>query len=165
MKLLIGAGLSALLLLGCTGTQNGAVEESVEVRAPSEKEVRPKNRPETDAAGLPATGSGIKVDDAARTSEAEAAKAVAPPTGAEQELGQTIATLGLLERDGFWLATPLVKTETPGRVVYLKSGEGANVTLLPNGTTEGSGSQLSLATMQALDIPLTELARIQVFAK
>ena len=55
--------------------------------------------------------------------------------------------------------------EKTGRIVYQQSGVGANVILIPNGAEAGSGSQLSLAAMQALGIPLTELARLKVYAQ
>jgi hypothetical protein len=99
---------------------------------------------------------------------ADTAGAVAKPMPVprpEQDLGETIVALGLLDRGGLWLRTPLVATGVKGRVVYLKTGASANVLLLPLQGESGAGSQLSLAAMQVLGIPLAELAKVQVFVR
>ncbi len=78
-------------------------------------------------------------------------------------LGTTLATLGPPAEPGIWLKTPLVKALTPGRVTY--KGKDANVELRPSGGAAGSGSQMSLAAMRLLDIPLTEIAEVSVAAQ
>ena len=164
--------LGLVIILGaCSGTAGLLGGEKVEVASPGEGDLRPKDRPDPDAvaaARVEATGlggAGISPAEATQVTATEVAAAAAPATGTERALGTTVATLGLLERDGFWLSTPLVSRETEGRVVYVANGSGANVTLIPNGAGAGAGSQLSLATMQALGISLAELAELQVFAK
>ena len=82
------------------------------------------------------------------------------PTAA---LGTTEATLGPPAEPGIWLKTPLVKTLTMGRVSY--QGKDANVELRPSGGAAGSGSQISLAAMRLLEIPLTEIATVDVFSE
>ena len=160
-----------LALAGCAG--NGLFQKGggVEVRAPGSGDIRPKHRPDSDASSIVRRNGGglndggLTVAEATRVSDAEVAAAVAPAAGDERTLGDTVATMGLLGRDGFWLSTPLVKSEIDGRVIYKATGAAANVTLIPNGASAGSGSQISIAAMQALGIPLTELAELKVFSK
>ncbi len=64
-------------------------------------------------------------------------------------LGETVATLGDPTRPGLWLETPLVSTETPGRVVA-ENGNSLDLTLLPIEGDAGAGSRLSLAAMRAI---------------
>ena len=101
---------------------------------------------------------------AVKTVELQAATA-RPQARPARDLGVTIVALGLLNRDGLWLRTPLVKDEVAGRVIYTKLGNSANLTLLPIAGEAGAGSQLSLAAMQVLGIPLTELAEVQVYIR
>lgn len=76
--------------------------------------------------------------------------------------GTTVAGLGDPTREGLWMETPLVSSETTGRVTNPANGKWVRMTLLPSGGAAGSGSRLSPQAMQALDIPLTELATVQV---
>jgi hypothetical protein len=108
----------------------------------------------------------ITVAEAAKVTDAELEKAVVKPVaGTGRILGTTIASLGLLDKTGFWLKTPLVENEVEGRVVYLKDGTSINLRLIPNGGDKGSGSQVSVAAMQALGIPIVELVKLQVFTR
>ena len=93
---------------------------------------------------------------AADKAEALAVKVDAPV----KDLGTTLATLGPPAEPGIWLKTPLVTTLVMGRVAY--KGKTANVELRPSGGAAGSGSQISLAAMQTLGIPLTEIAEVNV---
>ncbi len=165
--LIIGAALS-----GCTGggrlisnTENPPDGSSLSgVANPSETTTKPKPRPETSDGGL--LDGTITAAEATNVTQAEAAAAGANTSGtAGRNLGKTIATLGSLDRDGIWMRTPLVKSEVQGRVVYLKLGKSATVTLLPLDAEPGAGSQLSLAAMQVLGISLTDLAEVQVFVQ
>ncbi len=108
----------------------------------------------------------ITVADAVKVTESERQKAVAKPVGRpDRDLGTTIASLGLLGKTGFWLETPLVEAEADGRVVYLQSGTAINLRLIPNGGAAGSGSQISVAAMQILGIPIVDLAELRVFIR
>jgi len=93
--------------------------------------------------------------------ENEAPEVAATPESGE--LGTTIATLGDPSRPGLWLETPLVTTETTGRI-ETEAGESLDVTLIPSGGLPGSGSRISLAAMQALGLGLTELVTLAVTA-
>lgn len=84
-------------------------------------------------------------------------------TAASGSLGTTIATLGTPTEPGMWLKTPLVSAPVPGRVASAAGNEVA-VQLLPTGGAPGSSSRLSLPAMQALGLPLTALAEVEVTA-
>lgn len=97
------------------------------------------------------------------TTAAEKAAATAAPAGGAV-IGTTVASLGAVTEQGFWLRTPLVKTETQGSV---KSAAGASVkvTLIPIDGPPTAGSQISLAAMRALDLGLTDLPTLTVYAE
>lgn len=111
----------------------------------------------------PSLVEGKSVTDVDGTSAAEKAKAKTEADKDGQELGLTIAALGDVAQQGFWLKTPLVKAEATGKVVWTDNGAGVSLTLLPLDAPVGSGSQLSLAAMRALEVPLTELPELRVF--
>ncbi|MDB6454333.1 hypothetical protein [Falsirhodobacter sp. 20TX0035] len=93
------------------------------------------------------------------TSEAERQRALAttPDPGAKA-LGEAVVTLGNAAEPGFWLRSSLVKSVGKGRVEV--NGKSVAVDLLP-----GAGSaQLSLAGYRALDLPLTALPQVTVYA-
>lgn len=101
------------------------------------------------------------VDQFDTTSAEDKAAALAVKADAPvRDLGTTLATLGPPAEPGIWLKTPLVDALTKGRVSY--NGKDANVELRPSGGAAGSGSQISLAAMQTLGIPLTEIAEVSV---
>ena len=127
-------------------------------QAPAQTDIRPKLRPDTPTEPL-------TEQTATNVTDAQIAQATKPTERPEQDKGLTIASLGLLNKDGFWLSTPLVKTETKGRVVVEKTGAAVNLTLLPNGAPTGSGSQLSIAAMQVLRVPITNLVEVRVFIR
>ncbi len=108
----------------------------------------------------------ITVADAAKVSDTELKAAASKPAAqTTKRLGKTIVSLGLLDEAGFWLQTPLVASETEGRVVNAVSGKSANIRLIPNGAPSGSGSQMSIAAMQLLGIAITDLAEVEVFKR
>ena len=90
---------------------------------------------------------------------------MAAPTSGGGALGKTIAALGDVTDPGFWIKTPLVKAKGKGTVSYAKSGRTVQVDLIPMDGPKTGGSQLSLATMRLLDVPLTELAEVSVTAE
>ena len=107
---------------------------------------------------------GISAEKLDTTTAQEKSAALADARGAEKRLGSTVAGLGDVSEQGFWLKTPLVLAETKGRVVWEDSGESINLTLMPKPGAPGSASQISLAAMRALGIPLTALAKLAVYA-
>lgn len=114
------------------------------------------------------SGEGFVEGQAAETLDTttEAEKAAATKTEESgTELGTTIASLGNVAEQGFWLKTPLVIKEQPGRLVWPDTKASVNVTLMPKQGEKTSGSQISLAAMRALGIPLTSLPELTVFTK
>ncbi len=108
----------------------------------------------------------VTVADASKVTESELKVASAKPVSASsQSLGRTVVSLGLLDEAGFWVQTPLVSAEIEGRVVYSDTGKAVNVRLIPNGAPSGSGSQISIATMQFLGIAITDLVEVEVFTR
>ena len=99
--------------------------------------------------------------DVTTTEEREAA--ITPKSIAqEQALGEVIVSLGNPAEIGFWLKTSLISNQSTGRVKHSASGKSVNVTLFPL-KGQGSGSQISLSAMRALDIPLTSLSLVKIF--
>ena len=96
--------------------------------------------------------------DTTSTAEREAAKAAAPKAG-ETRLGTTVATLGPAAETGIWLKTSLVSSVTPGRVTG-PNGKSINVELRPAG---GAGTQISLAALRLLELPLTAMPSLTVY--
>lgn len=94
--------------------------------------------------------------------------AAAPPEAASEtagakKIGSTVAALGMLDRSGFWLKTPLVKAESPGEVVLVSTGQRLAVTLIPKDGPAGGGSQISLAALTELGADMTALLSLDVY--
>ena len=99
------------------------------------------------------------------TSEEDRAAAVASvQTNGERALGSTNVSLGSAADPGIWLKTALVNELQQGRAVYSANGNSVNLELRPSGGEAGSASQMSLAAMRLLEIPLTALVDVEVFA-
>lgn len=153
--------IAALVVTGCADRKFGLFkrgDKTVEAvaAAPTNAEATADSTSEV---------APLTVAEASKVSASALAAATKPVTRPEQDKGTTIASLGLLEREGFWLRTPLVTSEAKGRVVVEKSGASVNVMLLPSGAEAGSGSQLSIAAMQVLAIPITDLVEVRVFIR
>lgn len=89
----------------------------------------------------------------------------ASSTKEETRLGQTTAALGAPTDAGIWIKTPLVASVKEGRVEVVGSGNSAVVELRPSGGAAGSGSQISLAAMRLLEVPLTDLPELIIYAR
>ena len=102
--------------------------------------------------------------DASAGTGAPATVIASPPAaGADGFLGETLAGLGAPAERRLWLATGLVSAAGPGRVVAA-SGQAIAVELRPSGAAPTAGSQISLQAMQALGLPLGQLATLKVYA-
>ena len=97
------------------------------------------------------------------TSNAQKAAAAAPPASAERRLGTTVASLGDPSQPGFWIKTPLAKSETGGRIVNPANGKSAKVRLIPLGGPASGGSQVSLPALQLIGVSLTDLPTLEVY--
>lgn len=102
------------------------------------------------------------VEDFDTTTQADRDAAVVTTVAVEVALGTTIASLGPPTEPGIWLKTPFVTVLTSGRAAY--QGNAINIELRPSGGAVGSGSQISLAAMRLLNVPLTGLPELTVFA-
>lgn len=111
----------------------------------------------------PPTARTVEQFDTTTEEDRADALAVEEPAG-ETLLGTTNVSLGSPADPGIWLKTPLVSSLTAGRVEYPSNGNTVNIELRPSGGAAGSASQMSLAAMRLLEIPLTDLADVKVFA-
>lgn len=94
---------------------------------------------------------------------AEPAPVAQDAAAGSTKVGETVAALGLLDRSGFWLKTPLVSAETPGEIARKGSDQRISVTLIPKDGPAGGGSQISLAAITALGADMTALLTLEVF--
>ncbi len=132
---------------------------------------RPVPRPNQALADdIDALASAPPPPDAARTAEdfdtttrdqRVAASTNAATDGDERALGDVVASLGDVTEPGLWLKTALVRAEVPGRVEDPATGRSVLVRLVP----ADGGSRLSLAAFRILDLPLTDLPTLAVFAR
>jgi len=111
----------------------------------------------------PPAARTVEEFDTTSAEDRAAAVAVVEPAG-EQLLGTTNISLGAAADPGIWLKTGLVDTLTAGRVEYPDNGKAISLELRPSGGDSAGSSQMSLAAMRLLDIPLTALADVRVFA-
>ena len=85
-----------------------------------------------------------------------------PAAAADGLLGETLAGLGATGGPGLWLQTGLVTEVRRGRVETARGGR-LGVELRPSGAAPSAGSTLSVQAMQALQLPLGQLAPIRVY--
>ena len=127
-------------------------------------EIESKARGPEAAAPPPDARTAEQFDTTTAEDRAEVLKAAAAPAQSNA-LGTTVASLGDPSDPGFWLKTPLVTTEQPGRVEYAAAGTKVAVTLIPIDGPVTGGSRLSLPAMRLLEAPLTGLPEVTVFTR
>ena len=148
--------LAPILVLGaCAGGFSTAA------LAPGADQIRPKPRPGGVAAP---DADAVTVDQFDTTTEADRVAATAGANGAEVRVGRTVAALGNPADPGFWLETPLVGRVRQGRVVSAANGKGVQVELRPIEGDPGAGSRISLPALRLLEVGLTGLHELDVFA-
>lgn len=110
---------------------------------------------------MSALGTGVTAASLDTTTEAEKAAALntAPDVG-ERTLGTVTVALGSPTEPGFWIKTALVSVAARGRV-ETADGKSVAVDLIP---FDGA-ALLSFAAFRALDLPLTDLPDVTVFAE
>ncbi|MBW4707883.1 hypothetical protein KX928_08805 [Roseobacter sp. YSTF-M11] len=117
--------------------------------------------PEGAGAGAIPTKATNTADVLDQTTAAERSVAAAAGS-AGPALGQTVVSLGSPTEPGFWLKTPLVAEQTPGKVRNPATGKSVAVTLIPIAGPQTAGSRLSLAAMRVLEVRLTDLVTVDV---
>jgi hypothetical protein len=93
------------------------------------------------------------------TTQEQRAAAVAPSSGG-RSLGTVVATLGDPSQPGFWVETDLVSAPTTGRITLVSGAQSVEVELRP---IAGGSARVSLAAWRLLEVPLTDLAEIELF--
>ncbi|MEL7177790.1 MAG: hypothetical protein AAGK28_14870 [Pseudomonadota bacterium] len=155
-----GCLLALSLLTACAVPSSSQKPPEAEALTP---ETAPSDTSEP-AAPSPSARTAEQFDTTTAEDRAEVVKAAA--TGAQDRaLGTTVASLGDPADPGFWLKTPLVTAEQPGRVTYAAQNTSVAVTLIPIEGPETGGSRLSLPAMRLLQAPLTGLPEVAVFAR
>lgn len=113
------------------------------------------------AADADATGAGTAAAPESNA-EGDAEQSGAALAGGQTQ--RTVASLGDPARGGLWLETPLVKSETPGRLSAVRTGGSAEVTLIPIPGAASAGSRISLEAMQKLGVSPGDLVELDVTA-
>ena len=113
----------------------------------------------------PPAARTVEEFDTTSDEDRAAAVAVSAPAETSSLLGTTNVSLGSPADPGIWLKTGLVSSLQEGRVVYPANGKAVTLELRPSGSDSSAGSQMSLAAMRLLDIPLTALADVEVFSE
>ncbi len=149
--------LILFVLAGCGLRPPGEAPAAPEV-APSGEVAEGQTRPQARPAAGARTAESFDT-----SSQAERADAAAPASGGAL-IGETVASLGDVTREGFWLETPLVDAPAKGRITYRGTGQSAQVQLIPIPGPDGAGSRISLAAMRLIGAPLTDLPRLKVHA-
>lgn len=116
------------------------------------------------AAPPPTARTAEQFDTTSAADRAAVVEAAAEPVSQARALGTTVVSLGDPADPGFWLKTPLVESEQPGRVEFADAGTKVALTLIPIDGPQTGGSRLSLPAMRLLEIPLTSLSEVTVFA-
>ncbi|MBK1636262.1 hypothetical protein [Rhodovulum adriaticum] len=165
MKHAIGLmAVLALALPGCTGLKIpffGGDRDRPVAQTPGADTPRPAARP----GSTPPPPGADSAEAFDTTSSAERSAAAATPTAPDRLLGKTVASLGDPADPGFWALTPLVDRPQPGRLVYAATGKGVLVDLRPRAAAAGAGTQVSLAALRVLGVPLTALTELTVYAR
>lgn len=172
--------IAALVLLalvsGCAQIRSILPERSTAPEAADAPAVAVPEVPEEVAAVVSEAGLSEALPANRRTAEdfdtttaEERAVAVAAaeqvPEEAERLLGTTIASLGDAAEPGLWLKTPLVSAVTQGRIADPDRGTTVLVELRPLPGPPSGGSQISLAALRLLEVPLTDLPTVEVYAR
>lgn len=110
----------------------------------------------------PAAAKTQETLDTTTAKQRKEAAAPAAPAATAKSLGTTVASLGSPREPGFWLKTPLVKSETKGRVTNKANGQSSAVTLIPIDGPATGGSRMSLPAMRLIGASVTDLTEVEV---
>lgn len=152
MKQIILLSAVCLAVTGCAGVDmNNILPSPPHLRQEPAGPIVPQAVPPSDA---------TTADEFDTSTEDDRMAALAPAPVPAGALGTTVANLGDPTVPGFWVETPLVTSETEGRVQSKSTGRTVKVTLKP--TTTG-GSRISISALQLLDLDLSGLHELVVF--
>ncbi len=151
-------GAMGLGLLGCAPGTFGSLTPPP--ATPTAEQPRPEERP----VAAPPKNARTPEQFDTTTPEQRAAATQVKPAG-DKALGRTIAALGNPTDPGFWAKTPLVTTVTPGRLENPVTKKSVLVELRPLDAGDSGGSQVSLAALRALEVSLTGLPELVVYAR
>lgn len=158
-------GLGLLLLSACAQLGLGQPEDSrpqASVASADDVAVAAPDPMLTAAPPPPPAARTQETLDTTSTAQRARAAAPAAPEATSKGLGTTIVSLGSPTEPGFWLKTPLVKTETTGRVTNRATGKSSAVTLIPIEGDASGASRLSLPAMRLIGASLTDLTEVEV---
>lgn len=162
---LSATALTAVLSLGaCARLGIGQPEDTgMPAQPPVPQMQTPTADPVLTAAARPPTAANTQASLDTTTPEQRAQAAAAPaPQAVTKVLGTTVASLGSPTEPGFWLKTPLVTSQTAGRVTNKANGKSSAVTLIPIEGPATGGSRLSLPAIRLIEAPLTDLVDLTV---
>ena len=161
---LSATALTAVLSLGaCARLGIGQPEDTGMPVQPAAPQAQTPADPALTAAARPPTAANPQASLDTTTPEQRAQAAAAPaPQAVTKVLGATVASLGSPTEPGFWLKTPLVTSQTAGRVTNKANGKSSAVTLIPIEGPATGGSRLSLPAMRLIEAPLTDLVDLTV---
>ncbi|MEO9824463.1 MAG: hypothetical protein ABJF50_08620 [Paracoccaceae bacterium] len=114
----------------------------------------------TDSTAAPPPPQAARTVEQFDTTTAEQRAAAAAPASGGASLGTAVASLGDPSQPGFWVETDLVSAVGSGRITLIASGQSVEVELRPIG---GGSARVSLAAWRLLEVPLTDLAEIEIF--
>ena len=168
MRIRLALLFPAMALAACDqlpAAPDAPVAPAVEAATPAPARVAAPVLTAGKAGGAPLSRPAAARPEAYDQSTATEKAAAAAPAAAARRLGETVASLGNPTEQGFWIKTPLVRAAGKGRLVDPASGKSVNVDLIPLAGPESGGSQVSLAALQMLGVPLTGLPKLEVFAR
>ncbi|WP_370223362.1 D-galactarate dehydratase [Pararhodobacter marinus] len=151
----------APLLAACSSLPFGGTGDRPDIRVTESPEtgvMRPQGRP-----GAAGAETGLAPGMEAGM-EADGTTPAAPEPGADGLLGETLAGIGAAGGPGNWVETGRVTARRSGRV-ETQSGATLDVELRPSGAAPSAGSTISVPAMQALGLPLGQLATLRVYAE
>ena len=129
----------------------------------SDKEMESSSNPSIEAPPPPAGARSVEALDT--TTKQQRAAAVDGRSGLSAKIGQTVASLGDPTQPGLWIETPLTSTVQLGRVTRPESGKSIELELRPIDGPSSAGSRVSLAALRLLEVPLTDLVTLNVYAR
>ena len=158
----MGAEAPAVQVDGAAAAPDAQVAASLPAATAADVAAVPADPVLTAAPRPPVVAKTQEALDTTTTAQRKEAAAPAAPAATAKSLGVTVASLGSPTEPGFWLKTPLVKSETKGRVTNKANGLSSAVTLIPIDGPVTGGSRMSLPAMRLIGASVTDLTEVEV---